>query len=461
VSSLASFVFAAILLPFVLLCFYARPASDDFSYAVSVLKYGFWDAQTYWYTQWSGRFFSTLLVTLFCRPSVMSAAYPIGPFLVMVLLFVGLLVLTRAVFPSGSGNRQTLAVALGIFAVFATQMPSTAEGFYWVTGAFSNEIGSALFLILLGLIISACRAGATVSKATYAFVGLLAIAVGGSTETVLLVAFLVVAFGTAAQVIFRRPCWKIWGAALLVLVLAGTVSVIAPGNFVRASTIHFNPSVLFAGAHSVKSLLEFLAAWILSPALLAATVFISASFHPHRDILRSAFSRYGKKLLLLPVLWLGLLAAAFFPAFWATGVLPPGRAMDSIYLFFLLGWFPSVLLIVEAWDGWRLPGLVSEHLGSALALLILLVCFAVTNNFRRAVSDLTSSARLYAMQLDRRTEYLQHARGTSVLVPTLYSLPGSIAFDDVTYDPTHWRNVAVAEFYGLSSIRRVRPEGQR
>ena len=94
-------------------------------------------------------------------------------------------------------------------------------------------------------------------------------------------------------------------------------------------------------------------------------------------------------------------------------------------------------------------------------LLILVACFAVTSNFRRAVSDLTSSARLYAMQLDRRADYLKQARGTSVVVPTLYSLPRSIAFDDVTYDTTHWRNVAVAEFYGLKSIRRLRPGSQR
>ena len=460
-SSLPNLVFAAILLPFLLLCYYSRPAADDFSYADSVLRYGFWNAQAYWYTQWSGRFFSTFLVTLFCRPTIMGGAYQIGPLLVIVLLFVGLFMLTRAIFPVGAGKRQVLGVALAVLAVFATQMPSTAEGFYWVTGAFSNEAANALFLILLGLIISVCRMGAAVSKVTYPAAGLLAIAIAGSTETVFVVAFLVLGFGTLAQILFRGPGWKIWAAALLVLVLAGAVSVLAPGNFVRAGTIHHKSSILSAGAHSAKSLLEFLPVWIFSPALVAATLFVGACFYPHREVLHSAISRYGTRVVWLPVIWLGVLAAAFFPAFWATGILPPGRAMDSIYLFFLIGWFPSILIIVEVWQGWRLPALVSEYSGSALALLILVACFAVTNNFRRAVSDLTSSARLYAMQLDRRTEYLQHARGTSVLVPTLYSLPGSIAFDDVTYDSTHWRNVAVSEFYGLKSIRRVRPQPQR
>jgi len=112
-------VFAAILLPFVLLSFYARPAADDFSYADSVMKYGFWNAQTYWYTQWSGRFFSTLLVTLFCRPAIMGEAYQLGPLLVMGLLFVGLSMLTTAAFPAGAGKRQVLGVtlAVGLFAV--------------------------------------------------------------------------------------------------------------------------------------------------------------------------------------------------------------------------------------------------------------------------------------------------------------------------------------------------------
>src|SRR6266542_6640143 len=85
--------------------------------ALPILKYGFWNAQTYWYGQWSGRFFSTLLVTLFCRPSLMGGAYPVGPLAVVVLLLVGLFVLTRAAFPAGAGKRPAIGITLAVVAV--------------------------------------------------------------------------------------------------------------------------------------------------------------------------------------------------------------------------------------------------------------------------------------------------------------------------------------------------------
>lgn len=49
----------AIPIPFVLLSFFNHPSRDDFCYANKVLEQGFWNSQINWYNNWTGRYFST------------------------------------------------------------------------------------------------------------------------------------------------------------------------------------------------------------------------------------------------------------------------------------------------------------------------------------------------------------------------------------------------------------------
>jgi Family of unknown function (DUF6056) len=461
-SALASLILVAALFPYVLLTFFARPAADDFSYANSVAKYGFWQAQQYWYTQWSGRYFSTLVVTLFCRRSVLDAFYPAGPLVVMVLLFIGFFLFTRAALAGRSSRREALLVSSALFALFATQMPSTAEGFYWVTGALTYEIGNGLFLILLSILVSGRQGGTVRRTAGKTFAGcLLALAVAGTNETLLVVALLTLAGGTALQVRFRRPGRRVWVAVLVTFSCGAAVAILAPGNSVRAATIHHQPAFFLAGAHSVLSSARFVSKWLLSPALIAATIFLAGCFHPHRAALLARSKRYRKYLVGVPLFWLALVSVAFFPAYLSTGILPPARTMDTIYLVFLVGWFPVVLLVAEFFREARPIRIAWGNWGRGFAAAALLMSLFITGNYRRAVRDLGSSARLYTTQMDRRVEFYRHATGADVTVPTLYSLPRSISFDDVTYDPAHWRNLAVAEFYGLRSITRARSTDTR
>jgi len=348
-----------------------------------------------------------------------------------------------------------------VFALLATQMPSTAEGFYWVTGAFTNETGSALFLILLSVLISANRpeaGGRTASQIPAAC--LLALAIAGTNETLLIVALFVLAGGLALQLHFRQAAWRLWCAVFATFCIGAVVAVLAPGNIARAGTLHHQPAILSAGAHSVLSAVQFIQKSAMSPALIAVTIFLVAAHRPHRAafLIRTARLRSYSGIVLL--LWLGLVSAAFFPAYLTTGILPPSRAMNTIYLVFLAGWLLLVLGIAEyVSERVSIPVARKAQLGWAAAVLP--VSLLMTPNYLRAVQDLDGSAPSYAMQIDRRVDFFRLARGQHVTVPTLESLPRSISFDDVTYDRAHWRNLAVAEYYDLASIIRMRRASPR
>src|SRR5437667_3397001 len=53
---------------------FVRYAWDDFCTAAIVHRYGFWAAQQYWYTQWSGRFSFTAVVSLIDLPGSWTAS---------------------------------------------------------------------------------------------------------------------------------------------------------------------------------------------------------------------------------------------------------------------------------------------------------------------------------------------------------------------------------------------------
>ena len=52
------------LAPFLGLCFFVHPAADDYVFAIMVRDLGFGAAQHDWYTNWTGRFVSTALISM-------------------------------------------------------------------------------------------------------------------------------------------------------------------------------------------------------------------------------------------------------------------------------------------------------------------------------------------------------------------------------------------------------------
>lgn len=447
-------------LPFVLLCFFARPASDDFSFANSVIRYGFWEAQAYWFQTWGGRYFSTFLTSLFLDRRTLFDMYAMGPLIVMGFLFAALWFFSRSLATlCCRDGKSGLTVGLVLFALATTQMPTTAEGYYWISGAFGNTLGFALFLLLLGILISVKAADSHRQRLAKAIAGaILALMIAGSNETLLVIALPTLSVGAWITARRRLPGWKVWVAILVVFCFGALVSVLAPGNFARAAAIRQEPRILHAAPRSVISLLVFLRIFVLSAPLLAATLAMLASFH---SLLGTIGPRLGigrRKLLLFPACWLGLLAVALFPAYWATGELPPGRAMNTIYFTFLVGWFPSVLMVAEY------VGLNSStrifFSGRTLvpAMAALVVSLFASPGFRRAVGDLNGPAQFYASELDERFSLLRSASGTALVVAPLQANPVTIIFDpDVTFAPRHPRNRAIAEFFGLDSIARQRP----
>ena len=51
-----------LILPFIVISFFTNPSVDDYSFYEFSEKLGYWGAQKFWYTSWTGRYFSSAIL---------------------------------------------------------------------------------------------------------------------------------------------------------------------------------------------------------------------------------------------------------------------------------------------------------------------------------------------------------------------------------------------------------------
>ena len=70
-----------------------------------------------------------------------------------------------------------------------------------------------------------------------------------------------------------------------------------------------------------------------------------------------------------------------------------------------------------------------------------------------AYSLVTGEAQAFHAQMLERAEICRSAPGEDVVLPARTAEPWVLTYLDITEDPTDWKNVAMAEYYGNASVR--------
>jgi len=151
--------------------------------------------------------------------------------------------------------------------------------------------------------------------------------------------------------------------------------------------------------------------------------------------------------------------ALHLPFPYKSGVLlMPGRVLNVTNLFFLAGWFTLLTL------GWfYFAGIkqlsISPVLPAAASLFILAYCLfqlLLPNKIQNAWRDLlTGTASRYDSEIHARYSVLSSHRKKQdeVSLPPLENLPHTIFLTDLDTSASDWRNVSVALYFEVDSIR--------
>lgn len=445
---------------FLALAVFAFPAADDFCFAAKVHLLGYTNAQLEWYLGWSGRFTATALISAFALLGDIHAFYPLAPASVLALTWLSFFALTKAVAGSGQSSVLVIAAASALSVIFLAGLPDVAQTVYWVAGSFTYQFGNVCLLALCALVAGRELSGDSGAiRAALRFFGsaVAALAGVGSNEVTMISMLFLLGCGTAASVTLRRDNARFWGGLLVVALSGALVSLLAPGNAARADALSadgmLRPAPWLAVFLVVPWVLLRIAYWLSNVALWASGLLVLlATWGSARAILRPR-GAFDRRWLLVPACWAGLLLVVNALGFLVNRYPLPERAEGAVYMVFLLGWYPCVVVLGHALLGDRFLEPPRPFVWCVTALLV----FGLIGspNAFEAYKDIYRGFR-YRQEMMARLDLIRSARASGrmdVEVPSLSRPPRTLFATEITTDTRNFRNMCLSDYYGLRSIR--------
>jgi len=415
---------------------------------MNVSKYGFFGAQHYWYTHWSGRYFATFLLSL--NPLVIGsvAGYKMMSFLLILLTVFSLYFCIDTIFYKARFLEKTYIVVLSFFA-FVLLMPSVSEGFYWFSGAYTYQTANILTLLLGSFLIIYNRRQ---SKAIFVLAVITLIALIGTNETSMFISVLILLFISGYRIIRDKKIPVFLFVLLGVAVICSMVVYFAPGNDFRGLNHSNSHQFLFSFKNSVSETMDLISNWWWIGFFL-----IFSSYKIASDIIWEKKENNFERIYLNPFFVLLLLffiiVAGFFTCFWSLGLYPPLRTLNTIYFYFIIiTVYIGVCMAIKL----KRAGIKIPEVPFALWLIPLFIAFYVykyTNNVSTAFFDLKDgTAAKYNDELSARYIYLKENDCKICEIEKLKNVPATLFFSDVSMVKDTIMNEAYNAYFGKDKI---------
>lgn len=458
----------AVLLVFILLAQYAQPSSDDFCMASGVNDQGLVRHLWNHYLEWSGRYSSNALYAIYPVVTDLFDGYKFIPAMVITALFLATAYFLSSLFGTRLYARPVLLASLCFVCVYLLGMMSPASGLYWMAGAFTYQTANILLLVTLGLMWRLFERQQD-SKRYFTLIAVLllvlVIAVGAN-ETSMIALTAVALSGVFIHLRSGKVILIPWLLVFMVSLLCFVIVYSSPGNAIRAAEFPQRHDFFRSVNGSVSVGIKILWIWLSNPVLILSSLLAPFAIS---SLLRRSGRTFSVSNSVITSLLLCTFTMPFvlqFPAWWSMGGWPPARTVDAIYFLFMISWFLSIGAITLRYLRVGESSFVMQQYRpyAAVAVLVLSVLFSLSvlesKSYKLARTDLFQLGRPYHDYLNTRYQQIERALANeqSYLVVADYqqAYPRTLYFNDIMYNPNHWRNVCYADYFGLEKIKRKR-----
>jgi hypothetical protein len=432
-------LFITLLAPILFLSLYTRPHADDFFTASIAARHDIFSTMKFWYTHWTGRYFSFFLVS-YLNPMTYDCVwlYPITIFCMLLLqLCTSFFFLKKLAGQYLDTTGILLAWAL-LNSYYYAFIPGLSDGVYWLAGSFvylTSIILTPWWLLVLLL------PGRLSAQKGWWFASALAggVAIIGSNElallTVLIVSFLNFAWRSLSSRHVRMDL------LLLFALLTGFAifEIAAPGNYARAANVGSPKVSLFRALYSSFALGELYIRNIIfhTPFLIILLVIPPGLY---QSIISRLFPRENRFFpknnkwvnLIFPLAAWGVYASTSLPGL-LSGVGNISRTLNYTYFMFIVASILSVAWLLQFVDIDRLtPGTAFIRLKYVFLLILAAGLYVSnTNNLKLVYEDIaTGNASRYSKVLDQRFTFLDTKRNSK----------------QVDMDSLHFRTFTISPF---------------
>jgi len=447
--------------PYAILAFFAQPSADDYCYTVAVRDLGFFGAQRWYYVNWTGRYAATALVNLSELTGPIERTYWIYVAGTIALTFAAvrflLSRLCRAMGRPTDGSFLT-SLALALLVLIMSRVSNPDESFYWLPGAFTYQLGVVCVLVTTGLLLSLIHEP-VVPKAEAALLGALGVVAVGLAEPFILVMlfiyglFAVAAFGRRSQ-----SRWLVLGLSSIVA-LGGLLSVLAPGNMVRAASegvpVHLPATAALAAV--LKWSLPMLLRWLADAGVAAASlavVLLLGDRHPEPIPFLPFFHRWHPVVRGASLVGLvgAVVCLSAFPIVYALRTAPlQHRMINTVFVLFLYAWLAALLIGANEFLRWQA---IDRPTVWTVATGLLLVSVVGSTNFWESLREVRALPQFYREMQDRQFALAKVGAGDHVVLEPITAPHRYLFHRDVSStNATEYTNTCYAAYLGVASVK--------
>lgn len=238
----------------------------------------------------------------------------------------------------------------------------------------------------------------------------------------------------------RRLEWD-FICVVIFIGIAAIISLTAPGNYMRMSTIEVDQYNLpFSSKVSTHFALSAVKGWL--PLLLLLVIIFWNSFKRIGILVKHVYTQgplYWVFIFFSTYLLFALVVLGYFPTFWSQGWRPPTRTVNVILLVFILGSTGIILMLFSLADQHKksIPR-VPVVIRTITVLVILGFIIFTTNNLKTAYQDIfLGRAVKYDEEMKKRYELLSECNVGLCDIPfRLSGYPPTIFTYDLALKPT-------------------------
>ncbi|RRB04846.1 DUF6056 family protein [Larkinella rosea] len=448
--------------PLIALSFYNQPSLvDDFCFADTARKFGVWQAQQFYYDGWTGRYFHNLMVHTGPLVWEWYNAYTVFPILLLLLLWLGFYYVLRQLAQLVLTQTELVISATAATFLFISQLVSLPEFFFWYPGLACYSVSCVCFLFLVGVLVAHDRIQFRLSAAFLLVESLLVAVIIGSSETSMIMAMALLGTVLFGLLIYRRKL----PVSLLILFAIACICcfylIKAPGNAVRMGGNKQSQDILFSLTATFRyCLIYFPKQFIQTPLVPISLLFLPIAYRltdPHNPSRRY----FDIHPLLAVGPYVGLLFVLTMLHFWAVGVQPVPRLLNSVNLILTVGWFYNLTVWVRAvrqtGSGFSFLTHYQWIVVGAVAVALVFVTYR-NPNLRLAYNDLRSGkAREYHDAVDKRYALMASSPSDVVELGPLPANPYSLVLGDLNVDSGSLWNRCWASYYHKKGVRLTAP----
>lgn len=438
-------------LPFIALCYYNQPYLDDYWTGRMGRDNGIWATQGFLFFNWTGRFASTFSCVAF---NPLSYVWPTGVKLTALMnigVKIGLLWMAlRSLTHAHLTRKEAFWLASGLALTYVCLVPDKYATLYSFTDWAVYQLPAASLVVVPMAIHRIHRATAPASRRKWQAAAVVAtVAAAAGNEMNLILTGWVLLVGLSVSVVRRqRESVWIWGSLLTVLLLAGSIAVLAPGNYERLKSYASPPNLspVFIAQRLLLSLKYIFtdASTLLTFALPLLLAPLGVRLLPGRPAGFRLPLGMGALLVVAGTV-LGALPYSILPQ-------PFERPLNVLEWWMLLAWMAACWASLPESRPPVLPAAIRHLVAVGLAL-------AVGINTTRAWAELLVNGPSYQQQWQARYTALAAARAQGkksvdmLPITNIQPYHTLIRGYDNQPDFKNIRNVNLAKWYGLDSVR--------